>query len=180
MATFGELDRYLDPGLDLTVRGTVYTVPLPSAALGLWCQRIAQAAGAIRTAETPDEVRAAIQQIEALPELDGTMTLPERVLGDMYGQLVADKVEHPYIQFCGETAYIWIVNGEEAARRHWESGGRPEAGGPANRKERRASTRTTGTDAASGTKQPASTSGTNSRRRSRSRGGAKRSRGSRS
>lgn len=180
MATFGELDRYLDPGLDLTVKGTVYTVPLPSGALGLWCQRIAHAAGAIRTAETPEEVRAAIQQIEALPEMAGTMTLPERVLGEMYGQLVADAVEHPYIQFCGETAFIWIVNGEDAARRHWESGGRPEASGPANRQARRASIQTTGTGEASGTKPPGFSSGTNSRRKSPRRGGARRSRGSKS
>lgn len=167
-AKFGDLDDYWSPGLTLTVRGKEYTLPLPSADLGLWCRRVASLAGEVHTAANEAEVKAAVAAVEALPELPGgqAVTLHERVLGDVYQQMVADRVPDPYIQYCGATAYIWIIAGEEAAARYWTSGGRPEAWGPANRQERRATGRKTRTGGASATPSPASTSGTRSRTRS--------------
>lgn len=179
--TFGELQEYFDPGLDLTIRGTVYTVPLPSAELGLWCQLTAQAAGKITTAASAEQMRDAVERVNALPELDGkNLSLPQRCLGAAYDQMVADKVPHPYVEFAGATAYLWIAYGEEVAEQYWNSGGRPEAVSPANRQERRASTRKTSTAAASTTRRAASTSGTSSPRKSAKPAAARRSRGSKS
>lgn len=175
-----DLDEYFSPGLVLTVLGKRYTVPLPCAELGLWCQRIAQAGGAIQAADSPAEVQAAVDRVNKLPELDGDLSLAQRVLGSVYDELVADKVPHPYVEYCGATAFAWIVAGEDAAARYWASGGRPEAGSPANRKERRAATQKTSTGGVSETSSRASTSGTSSRTRSAKRGAGRRSRGSNS
>ena len=181
-AKFGDLDAYWSPGLTLTVKGREYTVPLASAELGLWCRRLAQITGDVHTASSEADIQAAVARIEALPELPGgpDLSLPERVLGPIYQQMAADGVEDPYIQFCGQTAYIWIIGGEEPAARYWTSGGHPEAPGPDNRASRRAKTRTTSTGAANATPSPASTSGTSTRQRSAGSGRARRSRGRRS
>jgi hypothetical protein len=166
MGTFTDLDRYFDPGLTLTVRGKEYVLPLPSAELGLWCRRMAQTAGEITSASTEEEVQAAVDAAKGVPDLPGArLTLHERVLGDVYQQMMADQVPDPYIQFAGATAYVWIVGGEEQASRFWQSGGRPEAWGPTNRQERRAAQKTGGA-AATKTRSPASTSGTRRPRKS--------------
>ncbi|RGC68420.1 hypothetical protein C5N14_13620 [Micromonospora sp. MW-13] len=180
-AKLGDLDEYWSPGLTLTVRGREYVVPLASAELGLWCRRLAQITGDVHTASTEEEMRAAVERIEALPELPGgpDLSLPERVLGPVYQQMADAGVEDPYIQFCGQTGYIWIIGGEEAAERFWKSGGRPEALSPANRQERRAAGRSS-TGAAGATRTPASTSGTRSPTTSGGSGRARRSRGRKS
>lgn len=184
MAKFGDLDRYYDPGLTLTVLGKEYVLPLPSAELGLWCRRIAQAAGEIGASSSDDDMQAAVDRanarIEALPELPGDLTFPERVLGPALEQMTADRVPDPYIEFCSTTAYVWIIAGEAAAERYWTSGGHPEAPGPVpNRADRRATQRTS-TAEVTGTPTPGSTSGTSSRRRSGSRGQGRGSRGRKS
>ncbi|MFF5228451.1 hypothetical protein [Dactylosporangium sp. NPDC000521] len=180
MAKFEDLDRYWDPRLTLTVRGKQYTLPLPSGELGLWCRQCAAVAGEVNAASTDDELHAAVAAVEAIPDLPGKLTLHERVLGDVYQQLLDDEVPDPYIQFCGQTAYIWIIGGEGAAERYWTSGGRPELMARGNRATRRASTQTTSTAAASATQSPGSTSGTSSRPRSRRSGRGGASRGHRS
>lgn len=182
--TFGDLDQYWEPGLTLTVLGREYQLPLPSAELGLWCRRVAETAGQIHSASTEEEVQAAAAAAEDLPELPGKMSLPERVLGPVYQQMVDDKVPDPYISFCGQTAYVWIIGGEESAERFWMSGGRPEALSPGNRASKRAaakaSTGQTSGGAASGTRSRASTSGTKPRKQSSSSGAAKATRGRKS
>ncbi|EEP73500.1 hypothetical protein MCAG_03827 [Micromonospora sp. ATCC 39149] len=177
-----DLTEYFAPGLTLTVRGREYAVPLATAELGLWCRLVAQVTGQVHAASTEEEIRAAADRIEALPELPGgsELTLAQRVLGDVYGQMVADQVPDPYVEYCGVTAYLWIVAGEDAAARWWRSGGRPEAAGPANRADRRAAQRKTSTAEATATPSPASTSGTSSRPRSARSGGGRGSRGRRS
>lgn len=181
-ARFGDLDEYWSPGLTLTVKGREYVVPLASAELGLWCRRLAQVTGDVHTASTEAEMQAAVDRIEALPELPGgpDVSLPERVLGPVYQQMANDQIPDAYIQFAGQTAYLWIIGGEDAAARYWTSGGRPEAPGPGNRAQRRAKTPTPSTAVASGTRPPASTSGTSTRQRSAGSGRARRSRGRRS
>lgn len=189
MARFDEIDQYLNPGLELTVRGKVYTVPLPSAALGLWCRRMAQSAGEVTAATSDEELRAAgeraVARAKNLPTLPGgkDVTFEERMLGDTYAEMIADDVPDPYVLFCAQTAYIWIIGGEVAAERYWTSGGRPEARGPVpNRADRRRAARAgaTSTAAADATPSPASTSGTTSRRPSGQRRRGSRSRGRRS
>lgn len=163
-----DLGRYFDPGLTLTVLGKEYTLPLPSADLGLWCRLVAQVAGDVNAASTDEEMQAAVDRIDALPGLPGgkDVTLPERVLGDVYAQMVTDQVPDPFIQMCGSTAYVWILAGEDKAAEFWTSGGRPEALSPANRQTRRAQRGQTSTGAANATRAPASTSGTTSRKTS--------------
>lgn len=172
MARFDDLDQYLNPGLELTVRGKVYTVPLPSAALGLWCRRMAQSAGEVTAATSDEELRAAgeraVARAKTLPPLPGEdLTFEERMLGDTYAEMLADEVPDPYVLFCAQTVYIWIIGGEAAAEKFWTSGGRPEAAGPGNRAQRRAARRGgTSTAEAATTPPPASTSGTTSHRQS--------------
>lgn len=187
MARLADLDRYLDPGLTLGgVPGAdgvprEYTVPLPTAELGLWCQRIAAATGSLEGA-TPGQAQAAVDELGEPPDFgDGTRTLAELVLGDALDEMLADGVAHPYVQFCAATAFVWIVAGEDAAAEYWQAGGRrPEQPGPANRAERRLAAKTGGTrtGAASATKRRASTSGTRSRPTSTSSTRATGSRGS--
>jgi hypothetical protein len=173
------LGQYFSPGLELSVpdaSGTEhdYVVPLASAELGLWCQQLAEVSGRIHAASTPAEIQEIVDRIEQeMPRLDGNKTLAQRVLGDAYDQMTADRIPHAYVQYCGNTAYAWIVGGEEAAERYWTSGGRPgEAPSPANRAERRAAGRMN-TAAANETRSPGSSSGTRSRSRSSRRGRAK-------
>lgn len=184
MQRLEDLSDYFAPGLVLTVLGREYTVPLASAELGLWCRLVAQATGQLDAASSEEEIRAAAERIEALPELPGggEQTLAQRVLGEVYHQMVADKVPDPYVEYCGVTAYLWIVAGEEAAAKWWRSGGRPEALRPGNRADRRAAAKTGGsrTAGAGKTRSAASTSGTRSRMKSPSVSGAKASRGGRS
>ncbi|WP_433793937.1 DUF7426 family protein [Actinoplanes sp. CA-252034] len=187
MAKLSGLSRYFNPGLELGgVPGRdgaerEYVVPLASAELGLWCQQLAEVAGRIHAASTPHEIQDVVDRIEHdLPKLDGHQTLAQRVLGTAYDQMMTDGVTHAHIQYCGHTAYAWIVGGEEAAARFWTSGGQSgEAARPANRAERRAAGRTN-TAAANATNTPASTSGTRSRTRSSRSGRAKGGRGRRS
>jgi hypothetical protein len=186
MAQFGDLDDYLDPGLKLTVRGKVYTLPLPSAELGIWCRRIALMAGEAGAASTDEELaeattRARVRAAE-LPPLPGAERLEfeQLLLGEVHAEMMRDAIPDPYIQFCAQTAYVWIVGGEDQAERYWTSGGHPEVRGPVNRASRRAAARKTSTDAASTTPTPASTSGTSSPKRSSGSGRGRRSRGRRS
>jgi hypothetical protein len=188
VAKLSGLGNYFNPGLELggvPGRDDVerdYVVPLASAELGLWCQMVAEVSGRIHAASTPDEIKDVVDRIENdLPDLDGgPLTMAQRTLGKAYDQMVADGVSHAHIQYCGATAYAWIVGGEEAAERYWTSGGRlGEAARPANRQERRAVGQTS-TAAANGTNTPASTSGTRSPNRSSGSGRARRSRGRKS
>ena len=179
MTKFDDITQYYDPGLELTVKGKEYRVPLPSAELGLWC-RTMMAVSEIDNDSTAEQLRAAAEQVAKLPPLPGPKTMPEHLLGSVHGQMVTDGVEDPFIDFCAMTVFFWIIGGEDVARRYWISGGRPEARGPGNRASRRANTQKTGTAAASATPTPASTSGTSSRPRSGRKGRGRGSRGRRS
>ncbi|GGN86403.1 hypothetical protein GCM10010112_67930 [Actinoplanes lobatus] len=168
MATkLGALNEFFSPGLVLTApdRDKVqreYTIPLASAELGLWCRTIATA----RSREDVDEAD--------LPELPGKMTLAQRVLGTAYDEMVRDGVPDAYIEFCSATAFIWISVGETEAETYWLAGGDPNVLRPGNnRAEKRALERAGGTSTAADgeTKPPASTSGTTSRPRRKSRRG---------
>lgn len=184
MATrLAELDQVFEPGLTLTVLGREYVVPLPSAALGVWCQRVATLASDAHNATTDEEVAAVAERMQNLPKLDDRdLTLAQRLLGPVHDQMVADRVPHPYVEFCGRTAYVWVIGDEERAADYWNSGGRPEALRPGNRAQRRAEAKAGGTSTAAArtTKRQASTSGTKSRSRSAKSAPVKASRGKKS
>ena len=177
MADFGEVTRYLKVDSTMTVKGKTYVLPVVGGKLGVWCRLLAQMTGELHAASTEEEIRAAIDRIDELPELPGgpDVTLAERMLGPVYHEMLADDVEDPYIQFCGHTVYISVLAGEDKAKEFYESGGNlPEARGPANRASRRAAARKTRTGAASDAQSPGSTTGTNTRQTSSSRSGANR------
>lgn len=174
---FGDLAEYFQPGLTLTILGEEYEVPLPSAELGLWCRRVAELAGSVASDATADEAQEAAGRAADLPDLPGNLSFTERLLGGSYQEMVDRGVPDPYVQFAAQTAYLWIVAGEDTAARFWQAGGRrPESEGPGNRAQRRAAT-STSTGAATTTRPPASTSGTSSRKRSGRHGGRGRSPG---
>jgi len=186
MAKFGDLDQYFDPGLTLTVGGTEYVVPPPSAELGLWCQQVARLAGAIKSATTEVEMLAIIERVKALeakdPDSDDS-SFAQRMLRELWHELAGAGVDHHRLEFCGQTVYIWIMGGEEKAAAYWRAGGDPEAVSPTNRAERRAvakKAKKTVTAGVGATKPPGSTSGTSSPRKSSASAKAPRSRGTRS
>jgi hypothetical protein len=179
MKQFSDLDEILvgedEPGLILTIGGRPYTIPPPSAAVGLWCERMIATAGVTRSSTATEvEVAAAMQRV---PDLGDDATVPERLLGPAYAEMTAAGVDHIRMRIATMTVMMWIVAGDEVAERFWRAGGRPEQQGPNNRAERRAST---STDAASTTKQPASGSGTSHHPNSSRNGRARRSRGRKS
>lgn len=188
MAKLKDLDEYFDPGLELSgippLLDKEYRLPLPSGELGLWCRRIAQTAGEVTAASSDEELQETAERAHTrasdLPQLPGDLSFEERLLGPALAAMLADSVPDPYIQFCAQVAYIWIVGGADAAERYWVCGGRPERLARGNRAERRANGQKTNTGAASATPSQGSTNGTSSRPKSRRRGGAARSRGSNS
>jgi hypothetical protein len=99
------------------------------------------------------------------------------LLGDVLAEMKADKVPWPKIQFCANTALIWIAMGDQAAEAYWISGGDPKASPlSANRAQRRAA-EFKRTDAANTTNEPESMSGTRRPTRSSRRRANRRSHG---
>jgi hypothetical protein len=158
VTAFKDLDDLFDPGLELPIGGKVYRVEPPSAELGLWCEHMLVCGTELQRASTDEEIEAVVTRLDKPPG-DESKSIQARVLGAAYEEMVADGVSWPKIKHAGNTAYVWIVMGEEAAARYWTSVGRPEAVAP-NRAARRATSKSTG--AASGTRRRASTSGTSS------------------
>lgn len=148
MARFQDLGEFFDETLTLPIKGTEYVVPSPSAELGLAVESIVMRGGQL----TDDE-------IELLTD-DEERDLYARLLGPAHAEMIENGVPWSMIQHAGKTAMIWIAMGQEAAERAWLGKGLTDPT-PANRAERRRSTRT-----AAGSKTPAraSTSGTRSRR----------------
>lgn len=178
MAKFGEITEFWSPGLTIPVFGKEYVIPLPGPKLGLWCQIIADHAPELHFAATTEEIAAALNKLEGLPELEGNLVLAQRVLGTVHAEMVADDVPHHYVKACADTAFIWIILGEDKAREFYEAGGRfPERAARENRATRRAAAGRTSTAAVPETLTAASTSGTTSRTRSSRKGQAKGSRG---
>jgi hypothetical protein len=151
MATFEALGELLDETLTLPVAGRTYTIPAPSAEVGLRTQAIIQAAakaaqGGEADAELLDDV--------------GERDLFAEVLGEVYERMIADGVSWPALKHCALTAMIWIASGVEQAEAYWRTGGDPSRAAPPNRAARRALARSGGANA---TKSQGSMSGTSTR-----------------
>lgn len=174
---FGALDALLDAGLKFTLRGKEYVIQPVDGLTGLWCQRVAEVAGDVHTAKTDEEMAAAVARIDALPKLDGDLTLAERVLGDLHAQLVTDGIHHEAIKVLGKAAYIWVIADADAAQRFLAAGGRPEAAAPNRAARRAASPRSRSTGGATTTRKAASTSGTSTRKAAPTKASARKSRG---
>lgn len=149
-------------GLDLPIRGTVYTVEPCDADTGLYLTRLF---GQMEKAS-----RGLPVEVDDLDD-DAEVALFERVLGDAYGQMIDDGAPWPAMKLAMAAGWTYHVHGAEAARMVWNAGGDPKALDQAklangNRKARRAGQareRTqTPTGAVATTNGPGSGSGTNS------------------
>jgi len=149
---FKVLEEFLGDSLDLPVKcrdGKVRTfhIPGPSAEDGLKVEKLMEAG--LKMAANPD----AEPDTEALDDA-AELDLYRTALGPAYDEVFA-ALDWPRFRHLALTAVLWISQGLEAAEAFWNSGGDPSQAGPANREERRASSR-----AAKSTPSRASRSGT--------------------
>ncbi|MFI6055502.1 hypothetical protein ACIBCO_36130 [Streptomyces violascens] len=144
---FDALDELLDESLELPIAGRLYTVPAPSAEIGLRTQAIVHAA-----AVAADGGRVDDQVLGDAAERD----LYAELLGPAHEQMVADAVPWPALKHAAITAMVWVAQDKAAAERYWNAAGDPSRLAP-NRAARRQS------GAASSTKSRGSTSGTSTR-----------------
>ncbi|MFH8345012.1 hypothetical protein [Streptomyces sp. NPDC018045] len=142
---FKELGELLDETLAIPIKGTVYTVPAPSAEIGLRVQAITNAAAVAADGGRVDETI-----LSDAAERD----LFRDVLGTAHRQMVADGVPWPALKHAAITAMVWIAQDQDAAEAFWNSGGDPNRLAP-NRAARRARP-----GAANSTQSRGSTSGT--------------------
>ncbi|MFF2922725.1 hypothetical protein ACFVTP_10030 [Streptomyces celluloflavus] len=142
---FKALGELLDEALQLPVDGTLYTVPAPSAAVGLRTQALINAAATAADGGQVDE-----QVLGDAAERD----LYRDVLGSAHDEMVAAGVTWPALKHCAITAMVWIAQDKDAAERFWNAAGDPNRLAP-NRAARRSPS-----GAVTSTRSRGSTSGT--------------------
>ncbi|MFF0630387.1 hypothetical protein [Streptomyces sp. NPDC004296] len=145
---FEALDELLDETLCLPIGGHTYTVPAPSAEVGLRTQALINAAATAADGGQVDE-----QVLGDAAERD----LYRDVLGTAHDDMVADGVTWPALKHSAITAMVWIAQDKAAAERFWNAAGDPNRLAP-NREARRARS-----GAAKSTPSRGSTSGTSTR-----------------
>lgn len=144
---FEAIDDLLDETLVLPIGGRRYTIPPPSAELGVRVQNIVQAAA---VAAQGGDVNTEILGDAAEGDLF------RDVLGSAHDDMIANGVKWPALKHAARTAIVWIAQDKATAEHVWTSGGDPSRLAP-NRQERRRS------GGANTTKNPASGSGTSTR-----------------
>lgn len=144
---FEALGELLADSLHLPIGDRTYTVPAPSAEVGLRTQALINAAAVVADGGRVDE-----QVLGDAAERN----LYGDVLGTAYDEMIADGVTWPELKHCAITAMVWIAQDKEAAEKYWRSAGDPSRLAP-NRQARRQS------GGANSTKRAASTSGTSTR-----------------
>ncbi|MFE1770266.1 hypothetical protein [Streptomyces sp. NPDC059008] len=142
---FKALDELLDETIQLPIGGTVYTVPAPSAEVGLRTQALLNAAAVAADGGRVDE-----QVLSDAAERD----LYRDVLGSAHDRMIADGVTWPALKHAALTAMVWITQDKAAAEKFWNASGDPNRAAP-NRQARRARS-----GAARSTPNRGSTSGT--------------------
>ncbi|MFJ6052302.1 hypothetical protein [Streptomyces sp. NPDC092307] len=145
---FEDLGELLDESIELPVGGRLYTVPAPSAEIGLRTQALIHAA-----AVAADGGRADEQVLGDAAERN----LYRDVLGPAHDEMIADGVMWPTLKHAAITAMVWIAQDKAAAERYWAAAGDPSRLAP-NRAARRSQS-----GAASSTPSRGSTSGTSTR-----------------
>ncbi|MGW5160990.1 DUF7426 family protein [Nonomuraea wenchangensis] len=136
MAQFRNLDEFFDPSLRLPVKGRVYISPPPDAEVGLLVQRLMNAGIAAEAGQDVDEQELNDLAESVLTNDSDEKDLYKRLLGPVWDEMFADRLDWPIIQHVGQTALLWVAAGVDAAAKHWEAGA-GEAEAP-NRKARRA------------------------------------------
>ncbi|MGQ4358569.1 DUF7426 family protein [Streptomyces sp. SAS_272] len=166
---FEALDDFLSEGLDLPVKGKdgitrEYHIADPSAEAGIKIERITSFAARLAAGgAAPDG---------PILDDDEEQDLYRLCLGDAYDQLRAET-SWSMFKHVSLTVMFWVTTDEETAQKYWATGEAPGKAGR-NRAERRQMSRASSAKGvATGTRSPASTSGTRagSQRRSRGTGG---------
>ncbi|MFJ7208233.1 hypothetical protein ACIQWR_32490 [Streptomyces sp. NPDC098789] len=145
---FEDLGELLAESIELPVAGRLYTVPAPTAEIGLRTQALIHAA-----AVAADGGRADEQVLGDAAERN----LYRDVLGPTHDEMIADGVTWPTLKHCAITAMVWIAQDKTAAERYWTAAGDPSRLAP-NRAARRSPS-----GAANSTRSRGSTSGTSTR-----------------
>lgn len=150
--------------LDLPGGPREYVVADVDADTGLWVQsltdRTRRAQARLDAGDEADDIDADLHLSD-----EQESDLYTRVLGSTLDDLKSDGVRWKKTQLVGQVAYAWILRGLDGARKAWEADGAPKA----NRQERRAASRASGSKtrtggaSASTTKPRASTSRTRTR-----------------
>ncbi|MFI0739346.1 hypothetical protein ACH4PU_14840 [Streptomyces sp. NPDC021100] len=145
---FEALGELLDESLHLPLAGRTYTIPAPTAEVGLRVQAIVHAAAtAADGGKVDDEVLATAAEHD----------LYRDVLGSAYDEMVSGGVSWPALKHAAITGMVWIAQDKDAAARYWSTAGDPSRLAP-NRETRRALS-----GAANSTPSRGSTSGTSTR-----------------
>ncbi|MFJ7902372.1 hypothetical protein ACIQ6V_18080 [Streptomyces sp. NPDC096198] len=144
---FEALDELLVESLPLPIGGRIYTVPAPSAEVGLRTQALINAAAVAADGGKADE-----QVLGDAAERD----LYRDVLGTAHDEMVADGVPWPALKHAALTSMVWIAQDKTAAEKFWNAAGDPNRLAP-NRAARRQS------GAANSTRSRGSMSGTSTR-----------------
>ncbi|WKU45968.1 hypothetical protein Q3V23_18950 [Streptomyces sp. VNUA116] len=144
---FEALGELLDDALHLPLGDRIYTVPAPSAEVGLRTQALINAAAVAADGGRVDE-----QVLGDAAE----RSLYRDVLGSAHDEMIADGVSWPELKHAAITAMVWIAQDKAAAETYWNSAGDPNRLAP-NRQARRQSA------GANTTKRAGSTSGTSTR-----------------
>lgn len=127
MSGFKELEEYVEPWLDLPIRGKVYRIPSADAETGIFCQRALELGAAALRGDDISESDLAGLRLDDEQERD----FNRRLLGDAYDEMVSDGVPWEFIKHAAQTVFAWTVQDRSAAEKVWKSGGRPEARRPA-------------------------------------------------
>lgn len=143
MATDAEAHVWEDGGdLVLILPGGTreYVIADVDAEVGLEVQRNAEKA---RRAKRRHDAGESVEDIDADLHLsdDAESALYTNLLGPTLDDLKADGVKWKQVQLAGRIAYAWVAYGVEAARKMWEARGEAPK---ANREQRRATTRASG------------------------------------
>lgn len=145
---FEALGELLAESLHLPIGERTYTVPAPSAEVGLRTQALINAAAVAADGGRVDE-----QVLSDAAE----RSLYRDILGSAHDEMIAAGVTWPELKHCAITAMVWVAQDKAAAEAYWNSAGDPSRLAP-NRQARRS--RSAG---ANSTPNPGSTSGTSTR-----------------
>lgn len=118
-----DVTELLEPWLDLPIRGKTYRFDAVDIETGLWCTEIHRIATIQRAGGELTEADAQRLHLDDDEERD----FVERLLGDTYAQVVADKVPWEYVKLVSRVMFTWTIYNREQALELWERGGRPEA-----------------------------------------------------
>jgi len=131
-AQFQDLADFLDPFLELPIRGKTYRVASPSIDVGLQAQATVAIAAKVRAGEqvTPEDV--ASLKLSDDQEAEFTRSM----LGDTFDQMHADSIPWEYVRHAARTVFMWLVSDREQAAAVWRDRGKaPKA--PTDRKPKK-------------------------------------------